>query len=423
MSYSYSDPSQPNPNSRLKRNIIIAVVLVILVVVGLFAFRFAMAPKGPPMGGGGAMGVPVMSENPRSEKAAGKVEAVGTLRADQSISVAAEVDGRIDSIPGMEGKLVKKGELLVQLDQAITKAELAEAESALSLAKATYGRRKNLATRQFATRQSEDEALANMRATEARVASARARFEKTSVLAPFDGVLGLRAKSLGAYTRAGEAIFTLTSVDPIFVDFRIPELKSARAEPGQKVAVNVPALGVEAADGEVTAVDPALDESGRSLAVRAKLPNKDGKLRAGMFAQVSLIYSTPRDVLVVPERAVFLQNDGSYVYRAKDGKAELVKVVLGDRHVGEVEVLEGLTANDDIITDGQIKVRPGAPVMLLNKPNVPQDNKTAAPETKPEDKKTEEKKPSAVIPATAPPAKPDDDKKSPFIPAPAEKKE
>lgn len=376
MSYSYSDPLPPNPNSRLKRNIIIVVVLVILVVVGLFAFRFAMAPKGPPMGGGD-MGVPVMSQPPRTDKAAGKIEAVGTLRADQSINVSSEVDGRIDAIPGKEGQFVKKGEVLVLLDQAISKADLAEAESALALAKATYGRRKNLATRQFATRQSEDEALANMRAAEARVASARARHEKTSVLAPFDGELGLRSKSLGAYARAGDAIFMLTSVDPIYVDFRVPELKSARAQPGQKVTINVPALGIEAAEGEVTAVDPGLDEAGRSLAVRAKLPNKDGKMRAGMFARVTLIYTTPRDVLVVPERAVFLQHDGSYVYRAKDGKAELAKVTLGERRVGEVEIIDGIAANDDIITDGQIKLQPGTPVMLLNKPNTPQNNKAA----------------------------------------------
>jgi membrane fusion protein (multidrug efflux system) len=409
MSYSYSDPS-PNPNSRLKRNIIIAVVLIVLAVVGLFAFRFAMAPKGPPMGGGGAMGVPVMSQTPRTDKAVGKVEAVGTLKADQSINVSSEVDGRIDAIPGKEGEFVKKGELLVQLDQQITKAELAEAESDLSLAKATYGRRKNLATRQFATRQSEDEALANLRAAEARAASARARFEKTSVHAPFDGELGLRSKSVGAYARAGDAIFMLTSVDPIFVDFRVPELKSARAEPGQKVAVNVPALGIEALEGEVTAVDPALDEAGRSLAVRAKLPNKEGKMRAGMFAQVSLVYSTPRDVLVVPERAVFLQHDGSYVYRARDGKAELAKVMLGERHVGEVEVLDGLAASDDVITDGQIKLHPGAAVTLLNKPNVPgASNGTPSPEEKKAGEKKPEARPSKAIPAAstdAPPAKP-----------------
>ncbi|HVY13232.1 MAG TPA: efflux RND transporter periplasmic adaptor subunit [Alphaproteobacteria bacterium] len=374
-------PLPPETSRRLKRRILIAAGLIVIIIVGLFVFRFASAPHGPPPGA--AMGVPVVTENPRPEKTTGTVQAVGTLRADQSISIAPEVDGRIASIPGAEGQAVKKGDLLVQLDTAITKADLDEAEANLALAEATYGRTRNLAARQFATRQSEDEAMANLRQMQAKAASAKAHFDKTAIAAPFDGTLGLRQKSVGAYVKAGEVILTLTSIDPIFVDFRIPELQSGRVAPGQKVSVTIDALSATPVEGEVTAVDPALDEAGRSLAVRAKLPNPDGKLRAGMFAHVTLAYGAARDVLVVPERAVFLRADGLYVYRAdKDGKAELVKVEPGERRVGELEVLKGLEASDDIVTDGQIKVMPGAKLMLLSKPNLPPGQKpTEAPKT------------------------------------------
>ncbi len=432
-----SDSGSPRDASRLRRRLVIAVVLLVLLLGGLFGFRMFMAMQGgmPGMMGGGP-GVPVMSETPRRETISGKVVAVGTLRADQSISIAPEVNGRIAAIVASEGQAVKKGDVLVRLSSTTSRAALAEAEAALALAQATYDRRRNLAKSQFATRQSEDEALASLRAAQARVDSAKSRFKKDTILAPFDGVLGLRAKSVGAYLRAGDVIFPLTSVDPIFADFRVPELESARVKMGQSVTVSVPALNIDHAGGIVVAADPALEEAGRSLAVRARLPNPDGRLRGGMFAHVTLETGAPRGVLVIPERAIQFLSDGAYVYRAVDGKAGLAKVTISGRRVGEVEISDGIGPDDEIITDGQIKLQPGAPVMLLSRPNLPPEEmkkparagkaeperKTQAPAPEPEPPKPLVQPGAAADAPTReePPALPEPETGSPGVPVDAE---
>ena len=385
----YANAPLPPQKSKLKRTIIIAVVLIVLVLGGMFGFRMFMMAK---MGGGGGFGgsfpTAVTALPPRAEKADRVITAVGTMRADQSIKAAAEIAGRIAEIPGIEGTAVKKGDILVQLDQQTTQAEYDDADANADLTAANYGRARQLAAQKVGTERSKDEAQAAMKQAEARLALAKAQLDKTTIRAPFDGVLGLREKSVGAYVQPGEAILSLTSVDPVYIDFRVPELKSDGVKLGQKVSVEVDALSGKIFLGEVTATDAVLDEAGRSLNVRAKLSNKDGDLRPGMYGRVSLAYGQPQDVLIVPERAVFLQADGAYVFRAVDAKAVLTKVELGERRVGEVEIVKGISAQDDVITDGQIKLRPDAKVMILNKPNTPegqagQNQPEAAPQKEP----------------------------------------
>jgi membrane fusion protein (multidrug efflux system) len=386
-------------NPKLKRNIIIAIVLAVLLLGGIFGFRmFMMMQMGGKGGGfGGDFPTAVSAFPPRAERADRTIRAVGTLTANQSITIAPEIAGRIKTIPGNEGQAVKAGDVLVELDSQISKADLEEAEANAILAQANYARAKSLASQKFGTERSKDEALAAVRQAIARHDLAKAKVEKMFLMAPFDGILGLRQRDAGAYVNPGEAILTLTSVDPVYVDFRVPELKSGGVKFGQKITIEVDALSGRMFEGIVTAIDPQLDTGGRSLGVRAKIANDKGELRPGLFARVNLSYAPPEDVLIVPERAIFLQGNDTFVYRAVDGKAILTKVELGERRVGEVEVVKGIALGDEIITDGQIKLRPDAKVMILNKPNLPPETKTeskAEPKTDaaPEAPKPEEKK-------------------------------
>lgn len=372
---SFSFPPPPAPRT-LKRWIILALVVLALALAGSFAFRMFMMTKiGGGMGGGKDFAVAVYTSVPRAEKATRVIDAVGTLRADQFIHVAPEVAGRIADIPAREGEGVKKGDVLVILDKDIATADQAGAEATLASARSTYERARSLAARSFGTQQAKDDALAALKRAEAQLASAQARSGKTVLTAPFDGVLGLREESVGAYVNAGTSIITLSSIDPMMVDFRVPELQSAAIRTGQTAQVTVDALPGRLFEAMVVAVDPQLDDAGRSLGVRARIVNEDGALRAGMFAHVALHYGEPVDVLVVPERAVYLKGNELFVYRAARGVAEEVKITLGERRVGEVEISSGITATDDVVTDGQIKLRPGAKLLLLSKPNIPAEEK------------------------------------------------
>lgn len=386
-------PSATSSTGKIKRTIIIVVVVLLLVMGGLFAFRMFMMMQmgGGPMGGGG-FAVAVNAAPARAEKAERNLLAVGTLRAQYAVDVAAEVAGRVAEISDAEGKEVKKGDVLARLDDTIAKAEVEEAKAALELAEANYGRASNLAARKFGTERARDEAEAAERQGKARLALAAARLEKMDIKAPFNGVLGLRAVSLGAYVSPGTPLFSLSSTSPIQIDFRAPELKAPFLKVGQKTEVYVDAIAGRVFEGVIVALDPQLDEAGRSLGVRAQVDNADGALRPGMFARVKVNYGDAQDVLVVPERAIFLKGIETFVYRVVDDKAIEAKVRLGERRVGEVEILEGIAAGDDVVSDGQIKLREGAKVMILGRPNVPKEEKKEAPATP-------DKKDAVFIPA------------------------
>lgn len=342
--------------------------LVIILLVAAFASfvgwkiygRMTGAGVGAPMGGG----VPVTAVQPKSESIAVTLAAVGTLRADQTIVVAPEVEGRISGIPAREGEAVKRGDVLVTLDDSIDRAELAQARAELTLAKANYERADELLRSKVGTTRTRDEALSALRVGEAKEALAAAKLAKKTITAPFAGILGLRQESVGSYVKAGQSILTLSSIDPLLVDFRMPESSLPRIAAGQKIAFHVDAIPDRSFDAEVYAIDPQIDAEGRSLAVRGKVANADGALRPGLFARVELEVARRDNALIVPETAIFLQGDSAFVYRVVDGKATQTKVELGIRRPGEVEVRSGIAPTDLVVTDGQIKLRDGVPVML-----------------------------------------------------------
>ena len=192
---------------------------------------------------------------------------------------------------------------------------------------------------------------------------------RESQSSPFSGTIGLRSVSVGDYVKEGQDLVNLESLDPLKVDFRVPELALSQLRDGQTLQITLDALPDRTYDGRVIAINPLIDANGRAVVIRAQVPNKDGKLRPGMFARVRLFTSGSKDTLVVPEESLFPVGDDKFVYKVVDGKATRQKVEIGARREGRVEILTGLAANDVVVTAGVIKLREGAPVTIANAPS------------------------------------------------------
>lgn len=294
------------------------------------------------------------------------ITAVGSLRSDESITVRPEVAGRISAIGFQEGQRVAKGATLVRLDPAINAAEVQQARANLKLAQSKYERAADLAQRNFISGQARDEAENNLRVAEAAVALADARLAKTEIKAPFAGIIGLRVVSVGDYVKEGADVVNLESIDPLKVDFRVPEMNLSQLAVGQSLTVSLDALPGRTFEGKVYAVNPLIDAAGRSVVIRAVVHNADTMLRPGMFARVRLVTRDEKQALVVPEQAIVPQGDEQYVFRVADGKVARVKVDIGQRRDGRVEVLKGLAPNDVVVTAGQLKLRDGMAVTIAN---------------------------------------------------------
>ena len=175
-------------------------------------------------------------------------------------------------------------------------------------------------------------------------------------------MVGLRKVSVGDFVNVGQDMVNLEQIDPLKADFRVAEVYLGAVKPGQRIELGVDAFPGEQFAGEVYAIDPLIDESGRSIVLRARLPNVDGRLRPGLFVRVMLVLNEREGAIKVPEQALMPQGQDQFVFRVVDGKAALTKVTAGIRRDGMVEIVEGLGPDDEVVTAGQLKIRDGAPV-------------------------------------------------------------
>ena len=288
----------------------------------------------------------------------------GSLRSDESLMIRPEVDGRVAQLHFREGQAVSAGDLLVSLDDAITRAELAQAEANLSLAQKNYERAQRLFSRGASNAQARDEAQAQQQAASASLALARARLDKTRLHAPHDGVLGLRHVSPGDYLEAGQDIVNLEVLDPLKVEFRVPQKSAGRIRPGQRIEIGVDAWPEERFAGEVYAINPRVDEAGRSQALRAHVGNADRRLQPGQFVRVAVILAERPDALVVPEEALVPRGDKTQLALVEEGKAVFREVRSGRRKDGWVEIVEGLGGAQQVISAGWQKVSQGSEVRV-----------------------------------------------------------
>lgn len=291
-------------------------------------------------------------------------EAVGTIRADESVIIRPEIAGKVVSFNFQEGEFVKAGTVLIMLDSEMFKAQLAQAEANLSLSKINMWRAEALLKKNFGKKSDRDEATTKLKVNEAQVIFEKARLEKTSLLAPFDGIIGLRKFSLGDYIEVGQNLVNIEKINPIKVDFTLPEIYAPHIKAGQEIELEAPAFPSQKFKGRIYAIDPHIEENGRNLSIRAQLENSDLALKPGMFVKVKIILGTRKNSLIIPEEALIPSHDSVSIFKIVDQKAQLIKIKIGLRQKGTIEVLEGIKANDLIITAGHNKLVAGMAVRV-----------------------------------------------------------
>ncbi|VEF39813.1 efflux RND transporter periplasmic adaptor subunit [Bordetella bronchiseptica] len=292
------------------------------------------------------------------------IAAVGSLRSDESVVLRPEVAGRIQHIDFKEGEAVRAGQTLVRLDDSVPRAELDQARANLALAQSQFRRAQDLQGRGFVSQQARDEAASSLKVQQAAAALAQARLDKMTIRAPFAGIVGLRDVSVGDYVNQGQDLAPLEAIDPLKVDFRVPEMYFSKVGVGQMLSVRLDALPGEQRQGVVYAVSPLVDAGGRSILLRATVANPDSVLRPGMFARVQLLFGQEK-ALAVPEAALSPSGQTQYVFRVRDGVAQRVEVTVGERREGRVELLTGVGAGDEVVVAGLQRLTDGAPVTII----------------------------------------------------------
>ncbi|MCP5441309.1 MAG: efflux RND transporter periplasmic adaptor subunit, partial [Chromatiaceae bacterium] len=304
------------------------------------------------------------------------ISATATVSAVQGVTVSAEVSGRVSRIAFESGAMVAAGEVLLQLDTASEDAQLASAASAAALAQADLVRVRKLGKRDLASEDAVDRAEAQVKDTVAQVGMTRALIAKKTVRAPFSGRLGLRLVNLGQILREGDPIVALQTLDPVHVDFSIPQRQLAQLRHGMQVRVTADAAPGQTFSGEIIAVSPEVDPATRNVRVRALVGNPGETLRTGMFANLDVVLPDRRSVLPVPVTAVLYAPFGDSVFVVEEqrneqsGATERVLrqqfVRLGQARGDFVDITDGLKAGETVVTSGVFKLRSGASVVIDN---------------------------------------------------------
>lgn len=300
---------------------------------------------------------------------------IGTAAAIQGVTVSADLPGTIDKIHFESGQWVHEGDILVELDTRQERAQLANLEAQRDLAKVNYDRAQELVKAGVISRQDYDSATAQQKATEAQVGDTKAAIARKTIHAPFSGLLGIRQVSLGQYLAAGQAIVSLQSLTPIYVNFGVPQQDTPKVIPGHVLRITNSDLPGMAFTGRITALDSVISEQTRNIQVQATVTNKDNKLRPGMFVQVELPLGAPRQVVPLPASAINYAPYGDSVFVVTDmkdakgnpyrGVRQQVVKIEGSRG-DQVAVTSGLNPGDEVVSSGVFRLRNGAPIQVNN---------------------------------------------------------
>jgi len=297
------------------------------------------------------------------------VRAIGTLLAEASATLRAEVPGQIVGVHFREGQQLEKGAKLYSIEATVLEAEVNEARANVNRSESALNRAQELYEKQLISGTDYDAARATYDVDVARLRSSRARLSKTVIRAPFDGFVGLRRINIGDYATVGQELVDVVQLDPLRVNFSVPETLLPKVRQGLTIEVTVDAYPDEVFPGEITAVAPKSDIQGHSLEVRATLPNVALKLRPGLFVRVAVSLGVNPDAIVIPEQAIWPVGQDKTVYVVVDGTAQQRIVKVGAREPGAVEITEGLAGGDIIVTAGQMKLFDGASIRTASTDN------------------------------------------------------
>jgi membrane fusion protein (multidrug efflux system) len=348
-----------------KKYALIAVVGVCVASGAAWWFQRSASVDQPtvaaPAGGGRAPAVEVAKVT--SITLVDETQSVGSLRSRQGVMLRPEVAGRVSKILFNDGQRVRKGQLLVQFDDQLQAAQVSQAKAEMSIAAANHKRNQELVAQNFISKRSLDESAAALEVAQAKLDLAIATMQRLKIVAPFDGVTGLRQVNVGDYLKDGTDVVNIEDIDAVLVDFRLPERFQAKVRPGQKAQLTVDALPGRPFAAIVQAVDPLIDANGRSVGVRGCVDNRQQQLRPGMFARVNAVFGSRPSALVIPEEAIVPQGGRTFVVKVVPGDkpetliSQRVAVKVGLRQPGKVEILEGLELDDTVVIAGHQRLQ------------------------------------------------------------------
>jgi membrane fusion protein, multidrug efflux system len=367
--------------------LMLAVTIAFIAVLGFVKFQQFQAAAGqaaafqpPPEA--------VTTIVARQEAWPAGLSAIGTVAAVQGVTVSADLPGIVDRIEFDSGKTVDQGDVLVHLDTRQEEAQLAAIEAQRDLARLNFDRMRNLVEDDAVSRADYDRAAAEHRETDARVGEIRALIERKTIRAPFSGVLGIRQVNLGQYLTAGDAVVPLQALNPIYVNFGVPQQEAGEVRAGHRVVVTVGDVAGAEFAGRITAIDSIVDQTTRNVQVQATLANPHGRLRPGMFVQTHVVMGASRSAVALPASAISYAPYGDSVYvvtdlKSPDGRTyrgvrqQFVK--LGGTRGDQIAVVSGVNPGDEVVTSGVFKLRNGAAVLVNNKVQ-PGNNRAPKPE-------------------------------------------
>ena len=310
----------------------------------------------------------------KSEQWPTTLSAIGTVAAVQGVTVSADQPGIVERIAFESGQRVRQGDLLVQLDVRQEKAQLTAAQAQLDWARVSLDRAKRLVETQIGSQEALDSADSQFKAAEAKVGELKATIERKTIRAPFGGILGIRQVNLGQYLQSGSPVVPLQSLQPIYVNFSVPQQEIARLRIGGDVKVTSNEKGLSG-NGRITAIDSVIDPATRNVAAQATLPNADGKLRPGMFVDTTMAFGAVNDIIAIPASSINHAPYGDSVFIVTELKDPHGKTYRGVRQqfvkVGagrgdQVAILTGLKPGEEVVTSGVFKLRNGAAVQVNN---------------------------------------------------------
>ena len=332
-------------------------------VVALGGCKKGKAGGSAGFGGGAPMGMPVEVAVARTDTVRDEIAATGQIEAVQSIDLSPEVDGRIVEIEAREGQEVDQGTPLFKVDDAVLKAQVAQLEAQRDLAQQALARAKELAQQNASSAADLEQAEATARSAQAQYDLQRIRLDRTTVRAPFAGAVGQRYVSLGDYVTNTTKLVSLHTVNPQRAAFQVPERFARDLKPGQQVSFRVAAIPGRDFTGEVDFVDPVVQLPGRTILIKARVPNPGRLLQPGMFIEAHLVTAVRPKAIVIPEEAVVPAEGANAVWVVAEGKVSRRPVELGVRTPGFVEVTKGVNAGEQVVVGGLELLAPGAPVM------------------------------------------------------------
>lgn len=322
----------------------------------------AKAADGAPQGGGGMPPSPAEVAVARRDTVVDALDATGQIEAIQAIELRPDIEGRVVQIPATEGTEVEAGAVLVRIDDQELKAQVARAEADRDLARQALARTKDLLAQKASSASDLEKAEATARSTQAELDLLALRLARTTVRAPFAGVVGQRYVSLGDYVTTSSRLMALQTVSPQRVAFTVPEKFASRLRRGQKVTFRVAALTGQEFTGTVDFVDPVVQLPARTILIKALVPNGRRQLQAGMFAEAKLATDVRPNAVIIPEDALVPLQGAFYVWAVVDGKAARRQVGIGVRSPGFVEIRSGVEAGEQVVVGGQERLYDGAAV-------------------------------------------------------------